>query len=46
MLTLYEGNELKMDFIPTSINGTYYKLNEQLNNKLKDIFSEKFNRKF
>ncbi|MDQ0885410.1 hypothetical protein QFZ81_000498 [Paenibacillus sp. V4I9] len=45
-VALYEGNELKMDFIPTSINRTYYKLNEQLNNKLKEIFTKKFNRQF
>lgn len=45
-VALYEGDELKMDFIPSSINRTYYKLNEQLNNKLKEIFTKKFNRQF
>lgn len=45
-LALYEGDELKMDFLPTSINHTYYILNEELNNKLKKIYTKKFNKQF
>jgi hypothetical protein len=45
-LALYEGNELKIDFIPNSINKIYYKSNDNLNKKLKEIFTKKFNKQF
>lgn len=42
-LALYEENELKMDFLPTAINQTYYTFNEQLHSILKELYTEKFN---
>jgi len=45
-LALYEENELKMDFLPTAINQTYYTLNEQLHSILKELYTEKFNKHY
>lgn len=45
-IALYEGNELKMDFIPNSINKIYYNPNENLNNILRETFTKKFGKKF
>lgn len=45
-LALYEENELKLDFLPTSINQTYYTVNEQLYSILKELYTEKFNKQY
>jgi hypothetical protein len=45
-LALYEGNELKLNFIPNSINEIQYKTNDDLTRKLKELFTMKFNKKF
>jgi hypothetical protein len=45
-IALYEGTELKIDFIPNAINNIYYKTNENLYNKLKEIFTKRFGKQF
>lgn len=43
---LYENEKLTLDFIPNQIQGIYYKSNEKLNQNLKEVFEEYFERKF
>jgi len=44
-LVLYEEERLTLDFLPTSMNETYYLLNEQLHGILQQLYTEKFNKK-
>jgi hypothetical protein len=45
-IILYEKDTVKMDFIPNAIQGIYYEPNEELYNKLKNIFEKTFERDF
>ena len=45
-LALYEGDELRLDFLPTAINQTYYMFNEQLHSLLQELYTEKFNQPY
>ena len=44
-LVLYEEERLTLDFLPTSMNETYYLLNEQLHGILQQLYTEKYNKK-
>jgi len=45
-LALYEEDELKLDFLPTAIDRTYYTFNEQLHSILQELYTEKFNKQY
>jgi hypothetical protein len=45
-IEFYEGQEKKLGFIPTAINGTYYKINEEFDKSVKAFFEEQFGRGF
>ena len=45
-LALYEKDELKLGFLPTAIDRTYYTFNEQLHSILKELYTEKFNQQY
>ncbi|RED59185.1 hypothetical protein [Cohnella lupini] len=43
---LFQGEEKKLRFTPTSINDSYYKPNEQLEKAIREWFEKKFEREF
>jgi hypothetical protein len=43
---LFQGEEKKLGFTPTSINDSYYKPNEQLEKAIREWFEKKFEREF
>ncbi|MCU6711559.1 hypothetical protein M6D81_22950 [Paenibacillus sp. J5C_2022] len=45
-ISLYEGDEIKLGFIPNQINRIYYKSNNEFGNHIKTFFEEQFGRVF
>lgn len=45
-ITLYEGDERKLGFIPTQINGIYYESNPDLDKRIRTFFEQQFGRPF
>lgn len=45
-ISLYEGNEIKLGFIPNQINKIYYKTNNEFTGLIRELFEEQFGRGF
>ncbi|WP_123039389.1 hypothetical protein [Cohnella candidum] len=45
-IQLFQGEELKLGFIPNSVQNVYYESNEELETKVQAFFETQFGRKF
>ena len=45
-ISLYEGDELKLGFIPNQINNIYYKSNNEFFGLIRELFEEQFGKEF
>lgn len=45
-VSLYEGNEVKLGFIPNQIKKIYYKTNNEFIEHIRELFEEQFEKRF
>ncbi|WP_211748649.1 hypothetical protein [Paenibacillus sp. Marseille-Q4541] len=45
-ISLYEGDEIKLGFIPNQINEIYYKTNTEFTELIRALFEEQFGKEF